>query len=88
MRRRALHCFGAALDACSAGQLDGVCFMPFNKASMHAAGLGVEDESQWAKRRLGVATRVGEFNVIDGMWNARVTSHVPLRRCRRAHKPR
>jgi len=74
-----LQCFGAALDACSAGRLDGVCFMPFNKASMHAAGLGAEDESQWAKKRVGVATRVGEFNVIDGMWNARVTSHVPLR---------
>ena len=53
--------------------------MPFNKAAMHAAGLGDEDESRWAKKRLNHADRVSEFNVIDGMWNARVTSHVPLR---------
>lgn len=74
-----LRFFGEGLDACHAGQLDGLCFMPFNKASMHAAGLGVEDESQWAKKRIGHPSRVGEFNVIDGMWNARVTSHIPLR---------
>ena len=74
-----LQFFGQGLDACKAGKLDGLCFMPFNKASMHAAGLGVEDESQWAKQHIDHPSRVGEFNVIDGMWNARVTSHVPLR---------
>ena len=42
-------------------------------------GLGAEDELQWAKKHLDCPGRVGEFNVIDGMWNARVTSHVPLR---------
>ncbi len=74
-----LSWFGAALDLCSAGVLDGLCFMPFNKDAMHQAGLGVEDEAQWARRRIGHGGRVSEFNVIDGMWNARVTSHVPLR---------
>ena len=74
-----LRFFGHGLDACKSGQLNGLCFMPFNKAALHAAGLGVEDESQWAKKHLGHADRVSEFNVIDGMWNARVTSHIPLR---------
>ncbi len=71
--------YGAALDLCGAGDLDGLCFMPFNKDAMHRAGLDTEDETQWAKTRLGHHGRVSEFNVIDGMWNARVTSHVPHR---------
>ncbi len=74
-----LQSFAAGLDACNSKKLDGLCFMPFNKASMHAAGLGVEDESQWAKKHIKHPHRVSEFNVIDGMWNARVTSHIPLR---------
>ena len=71
--------FGTALDLARDGVVDGVCFMPFNKEAMHRAGLGAEDELQWAKKRLGSSGRASEFNVIDGMWNARVTSHVPLR---------
>ncbi len=71
--------FGEALDLAAAGKVDGICFMPFNKQAMHRAGLGTEDELQWAKQRLGSRSRASEFNVIDGMWNARVTSHIPLR---------
>jgi len=74
-----LQCFGKALDLARAGTVDGVCFMPFNKEAMHRAGLGAEDELQWARKHLNCQGHVGEFNVIDGMWNARVTSHVPLR---------
>ena len=77
--RAVLECFGRALDLAAAGVVDGVCFMPFNKEAMHKAGLGTEDELQWAKARLGSQERASEFNVIDGMWNGRVTSHVPLR---------
>ena len=74
-----LQCYGQGLSACSSGLLDGLCFMPFNKASLHAAGLGEEDECRWARKFIGHQDRVSEFNVIDGMWNARVTSHIPLR---------
>ena len=74
-----LKIFGMALDACNAGTLDGLCFMPFNKASLHAGGMDVEDETRWARRYIHHTKRVSEFNVIDGMWNARVTSHIPLR---------
>ena len=74
-----LKCFGQALDFAEAGKVDGICFMPFNKEAMLRAGLDAEDELQWAKKRLGYQGRASEFNVIDGMWNARVTSHVPLR---------
>jgi 4-hydroxythreonine-4-phosphate dehydrogenase len=74
-----LEWFGRALDLARDGKVDGICFMPFNKEAMHRAGLDAEDELQWAKKRLAVQGRASEFNVIDGMWNARVTSHVPLR---------
>jgi len=74
-----LKFYGQGLDACNNGHLDGLCFMPFNKASLHAAGLGEQDECRWAKKYIGHQHRVSEFNVIDGMWNARVTSHIPLR---------
>lgn len=74
-----LASFGTALDACKSGTAHGLCFMPFNKNAMHLAGLGTEDETQWARQRVGHEGRVSEFNVIDGMWNARVTSHVPLK---------
>lgn len=77
--RAVLTWFGQALDLARDGTVDGVCFMPFNKEAMHRAGLGAEDELQWAKKRLASPGRASEFNVIDGMWNARVTSHVPLR---------
>ncbi len=73
-----LKLFGMALDSCNDGDLDGLCFMPFNKASLHAGGMDVEDESRWAKQHINHPERVSEFNVIDGMWNARVTSHIPL----------
>ena len=71
--------YGLALDLCAEGRADGLCFLPFNKDALHRAGLGVEDETQWARERIGHRGRVSEFNVVDGMWNARVTSHIPLR---------
>jgi len=77
--RAVLEAYGKAIDFCMDGTADGLCFMPFNKDAMHQAGLGTEDETQWAKQRIGHTGRVSEFNVIDGMWNARVTSHIPLR---------
>ena len=74
-----LETYGRALDDARAGLIHGVCFMPFNKQAMHIAGLGVEDELQWSKARLGYDGLASEFNVVRGMWNARVTSHVPLK---------
>ena len=77
--RAVLETFGLAIDLAQSGIIEGICFMPFNKAAMHLAGIGVADELTWAKGRLGVTGRASEINVIDGMWNARVTSHVPLK---------
>ena len=52
------------------------CCTPFNKAAMRASRLRRRD------RLLGRSARdhgpASEFNILDGLWNARVTSHVPL----------
>ncbi|MBX2823828.1 MAG: 4-hydroxythreonine-4-phosphate dehydrogenase PdxA [Gammaproteobacteria bacterium] len=61
------------------GVVDGVCFMPFNKESMHKGGNPFMDEIGFARDFFGVTTRASEFNIAHGMWNGRVTSHVPMK---------
>ncbi len=67
--------FGLAQD----GVLDGICFMPFNKESMHKGGNHFMDEIGIARDFFGITTRASEFNIAKGMWNGRVTSHVPMK---------
>ncbi|MEM7259398.1 MAG: 4-hydroxythreonine-4-phosphate dehydrogenase PdxA, partial [Pseudomonadota bacterium] len=63
----------------SAGKhIDGVCFMPFNKESMHLGGNPFMDEIGFARDYFGIDTAASEFNIAHGMWNGRVTSHVPM----------
>lgn len=77
--RAVLENLGQGIDQAMEGRVDGLCFMPFNKEAMHAAGMGVADELTWIKQRLHLESPASEFNVVDGMWNARVTSHIPLK---------
>jgi 4-hydroxythreonine-4-phosphate dehydrogenase len=42
------------------------------------AGNRFEDELRYAADHLGWEGPVGEFNVLGRLWNARVTSHVPM----------
>lgn len=65
--------------ACAVGGVaDAVCFTAFNKASMRLAHPGYEDEIVFAAEMLHLTSRASEFNVLPKLWNARVTSHVPL----------
>lgn len=68
-----------AFELSRAGIVDGVCFMPFNKESMHKGGNPFMDEIGFARDFFGVTTRASEFNIAHGMWNGRVTSHVPMK---------
>lgn len=68
-----------ALRLAQDGLIDGFMFAPFNKASMHMAGLGHDDELHYMAERLGVTEYISELNTLDGMWTSRVTSHIPLR---------
>ena len=74
----ALTNFRRALELAAAGRADAVCFTPFNKAAMRAAHPGYDDEIGYSSEVLGTSGPASEFNILDGLWNARVTSHVPL----------
>lgn len=76
--RSTLRTLDTALDFAAAGVIDAVVFAPFNKASMHLAGIGHADELHYMAERLGVETYVSELNTLDGMWTSRVTSHIAL----------
>ncbi|MFN3615631.1 MAG: 4-hydroxythreonine-4-phosphate dehydrogenase PdxA [Rubrimonas sp.] len=75
----ALDNFARGLRACRAGQADFVCFTPFNKHAMRLADPGYVDEIGFIDRTIDAAESGREFNVLDEVWNARVTSHIPLR---------
>jgi len=68
------------IDLALAGELDGICFAPLNKAALHRGGWKYPDEHQM----FGALTRhegfFGEMNVIKEFATFRVTSHVALRR--------
>jgi 4-hydroxythreonine-4-phosphate dehydrogenase len=76
--RAALDNFTAALDLARAGELDAVCFTPFNKQALMLAGNRFEDELRFAADYLGWSKPVGEFNILGRLWNARVTSHIAI----------
>ena len=68
-----------AFGLSAAGQIDGICFMPLNKESMHLGGNPFMDEIGFARDYFGVDTAASEFNIAHGMWNGRVTSHVAMK---------
>jgi 4-hydroxythreonine-4-phosphate dehydrogenase len=74
-----LQTLDEALALTEEGVIDGFLFAPFNKASMHLAGLGHDDELHYMAQKLGVTGYISELNTLDGMWTSRVTSHIPLR---------
>jgi len=73
---QALH---RSLELARADVVDGIVFMPFNKASMHLGGNEFTDELGYAKKFFGIRSDVSEFNVAHGMWNGRITSHVAMK---------
>jgi 4-hydroxythreonine-4-phosphate dehydrogenase len=74
-----LRTLDQALDFAVDRVIDAVLFGPFNKGSMHLAGLGHDDELHYMAERLGVRNYVSELNTLDGIWTSRVTSHIPLK---------
>jgi 4-hydroxythreonine-4-phosphate dehydrogenase len=76
--RYCLDTLDVALTQTSTGALDAILFGPLNKSSMHMAGMAHNDELHWFAERLACPGPFCEFNVLDGLWTSRVTSHVPL----------
>jgi len=75
----AMRNFGEALTAAKAHRHDGIMFTPFNKLAFKRAGNPYPDEIRWASDLLGWNGACSEYNKLDNLWNARVTSHEPLR---------
>lgn len=63
---------------CQKGMLEGFCFAPLNKAAMKKGGYDYPSEHEMFAHYYGVKEHFGEMNVLDGLWNIRVTSHIPL----------
>ena len=60
------------------GAVDAFCFAPLNKGALRSGGMHQEDELRWFAENLDHSGVCGELNLLDGLWTARVTSHVPL----------
>ena len=74
------------------GHAAAVCFTPFNKQAMRLAHPPYDDEISFSAEVPGLEGPASEFNVLDRLWNARVTSHISLaevaKRITRARAPR
>jgi 4-hydroxythreonine-4-phosphate dehydrogenase len=70
--------FLSALALAKTGSADAVVFTPFNKTAMKLAVPTYDDEISFVADAIGFKGEAREFNVLDGLWNARITSHVPL----------
>lgn len=75
---RAMHQLRRALDLARRGEVDAIVFTPLNKTSLKMAGMKEEDELRWFANSLQYEGTTSEINVIDGLWTARVTSHVGI----------
>ena len=71
--------FERAVALAREGAVDAVTFSPFNKASMRLAHPSYEDEVVFLNEALDFKGVAQEFNILPGLWNARVTSHVPIK---------
>jgi 4-hydroxythreonine-4-phosphate dehydrogenase len=76
--RSALDNFKYAVELAKKGEVDAVTFSPFNKAANRLAYPPYEDEGVFLTEMLGIQGAGSEFNILPKLWNARVTSHVPI----------
>ena len=77
--RTSLRTLDRAVDLTRAGRADAVLFAPFNKASLHLAGMDAEDEHRYIARHIGFTGYHSEVNMLDEVITTRVTSHIALK---------
>ena len=75
----ALANYRRALAMVATGEAQAVCFTPFNKQAMRLAHSSYDDEIRFTANEIGFSGTATEFNILEGLWNARVTSHIPLK---------
>ena len=69
----------SCVEACKAGWFDAICFAPNHKAAMKQAGFHLNGAVDLLAGFFGSTDYRMEMNVLDRIWTARVTGHVPLR---------
>ncbi len=69
----------ACVQACMDGFFDAVCFAPNHKAAMKLAGFHLNGAVDLLADFYGSTGFRMEMNVLDKIWTARVTGHIPLR---------
>jgi 4-hydroxythreonine-4-phosphate dehydrogenase len=74
----ALENYRYALGLARDGRADAVCFTPFNKKAMRLARPTYDDEIAFSAEVVGLEGSASEFNILEKLWNARVTSHISL----------
>ena len=67
------------VNYCKMGLLDGFCFAPLNKSAMKAGGYDHPSEHEFFAELYELKNYYSEMNVLDKLWNIRVTSHIPLK---------
>jgi 4-hydroxythreonine-4-phosphate dehydrogenase len=67
------------VNFCGKELMDGFCFAPLNKGAMKAGGYNFSSEHELFADCYGLETYHSEMNLLDTVWNIRVTSHIPLR---------
>ncbi|MCK1742981.1 4-hydroxythreonine-4-phosphate dehydrogenase PdxA [Bradyrhizobium sp. 139] len=77
--RFALANYRHALELARDRRVAAVCFTPFNKQAMRLARADYDDEIAFSAEVVALKTPASEFNVLGELWNARVTSHIPLK---------
>ncbi len=79
--------FLSALALAKCGAAHAVAFTPFNKSAMRLAQPNYDDEISFTANAIRFRGEAREFNVLEGLWNARVTSHVPLAAVSGCYRP-
>jgi 4-hydroxythreonine-4-phosphate dehydrogenase len=74
----ALRSLDAAVAAAKAGQIDAIVYAPLNKHAMSLAGFDDVDEIHYLAQKFGCNHFCTELNMLEQLWTARVTSHVPI----------
>lgn len=74
----AIDTFSAAIAMGMSREADVIAWTPFNKGCMRLTHPSYEDEIVFTAEKTGFTGTASEFNILPNLWNARVTSHVPL----------
>jgi len=76
--RYVLETLRGVLALAQRGKVDAVCYAPLNKEAMSMAGSSFPDEILWIANEVGHSGPLCDCTFVDGLWTARVTSHVPV----------